>query len=230
MAQTVIISGGTKGLGRASVKKWLSEGWAVATCARDESELAHLETECASELLLTHALDLSDPVAVRGFAERAIGHFGQVDVLINNASILGPRVEISDYDEATWRKVIEINLNGSFFLAKSVLPHMLSRREGIVVNVSSGAGVKGKACWGAYAASKFAVEGFTQVLRDEVRDRGIRVHAFDPGAMQTEMRAAAYPEEDPKQHPTPEVVARVLFDVIAVYEPQLARLVASEYL
>src|ERR1044071_3228372 len=113
MAQTVIITGGTKGLGRASVKKWLSEGWAVATCARDESELAQLEAECDSKQLLTHALDISDPIAVRGFVERVIGHFGQVDVLINNASILGPRVEISDYDESAWREVVDVNLNGS---------------------------------------------------------------------------------------------------------------------
>jgi NAD(P)-dependent dehydrogenase (short-subunit alcohol dehydrogenase family) len=107
---------------------------------------------------------------------------------------------------------------------------MIPRREGVFINVSSGAGVKGKARWGAYAASKFAVEGFSQVLRDEVRDHHIRVHAFDPGAMQTAMRAAAYPDEDPTQHPTPETIARVLYDVAAVYEPQIARLIASEYL
>jgi NAD(P)-dependent dehydrogenase (short-subunit alcohol dehydrogenase family) len=229
VTNTVIITGGTKGLGQASVKKWLSEGWSVATCARDEAELARLEAECASERLLTHTLDISDATAVCGFVERTIGRFGQIDVLINNASVLGPRIEIAEYPEQTWREVIDINLNGAFYLTQEVLHHMLPRREGVIINVSSGAGVKGKARWGAYAASKFAIEGFSQVLRDEVRDSGIRVHALDPGAMQTEMRAAAYPDENPTQHPTPEMIARVLFDIAAVYEPQIARLVAAEY-
>src|SRR5436190_15059526 len=99
MLQTVIITGGTKGLGRASVKKWLSEGWAVATCARDEAELALLESEMASSELLTQALDVADPIAVNGFIQRILGRWEHVDVLINNASVLGPRVEISEYPE-----------------------------------------------------------------------------------------------------------------------------------
>jgi NAD(P)-dependent dehydrogenase (short-subunit alcohol dehydrogenase family) len=226
----VIITGGTKGLGRASVAKWLAEGWRVSTCARDEAELAKLEFELASENLLTQVLDVSDPIAVHGFIERILGRWSQIDVLINNASILGPREKIEEYGEEIWREVIEINLNGAFYLSKAVLRTMLEARNGVIINVSSGAGVKGKARWGAYAASKFALEGFTQVLRDEVQDRGIRVHAFDPGAMQTGMRANAYPEEDPTQHPTPEMIARVLFDIAAVYEPTMARLVAGEYL
>lgn len=202
----------------------------MATCARDEAELAHLDAECANSRLLTQALDITDAVAVDGFVQRVIAKFGQIDVLINNASILGPRVEISKYPEEMWRDVIDVNLNGTFYLSRSVLKDMLPRREGVLINISSGAGIKGKERWGAYAASKFAIEGMTQVLREEVRDSGIRVHAFDPGAMQTAMRATAYPEEGLSQHPKPERIAAVLFDIAAVYEPQLARLVATEYL
>src|SRR5581483_1297243 len=167
---------------------------------------------------------------VRGFVERVLGKWNAIDVLINNASILGPRETIQNYSEETWRQVIEINLNGSVYFAKAVLRPMLEAKSGVIVNVSSGAGIKGKKRWGAYAASKFALEGFTQVLRDELLDSHIRVHAFDPGAMQTDMRASAYPNEDPTQHPTPEMIARVLFDVAAVYEPTMARLTAAEYL
>ncbi|MDP4200137.1 MAG: SDR family oxidoreductase [Bacteroidota bacterium] len=230
MESVVIITGGTHGLGRASVRKWLAEGWSVATCARDEADLAMLEAELPSTNLLTQALDVSDANAVRGFIERVLGRWSRVDVLVNNASILGPKEEIKAYPDETWREVVDINLNGAFYFAKAVLRPMLETRSGVIVNVSSGAGVKGKATWGAYAASKFALEGFTQVLREEVRDRGIRVHAFDPGAMQTDMRRAAYPDEDITQHPTPEAISRILFDIAAVYEPQLGRLTAGEYL
>src|SRR5579871_1709788 len=119
--QTVIITGGTKGLGRASVKKWLAEGWAVATCARDEADLSQLEGEMNDPNLMTQALDVSDANSVHGFAQRVLGRFGRIDVLINNASILGPREEIETYDEVVWREVIDINLNGAFYFTKSVL-------------------------------------------------------------------------------------------------------------
>lgn len=230
MSEVVIITGGTKGLGRASVKKWLGEGWRVATCARDAADLALLEEELNNPNLMTHALDVSDANAVHGFVERVLGNWEQIDVLINNASILGPRETIENYPEEIWRKVMEINLNGAFYFAKAVLRPMLEAKNGVIINITSGAGVKGKKRWGAYAASKFAIEGFTQVLRDELLDSHIRVHAFDPGAMQTEMRRAAYPSEDPAQHPTPETIARILFDIAAVYEPTMGRLAAGEYL
>ena len=235
MSEVVIITGGTKGLGRASVKKWLGEGWRVATCARDEADLARLEEDLNNPNLLTQALDVSDANAVHGFVERVLGKWSRIDVLINNASILGPRETTQEYSEEVWREVIEINVNGAFYFAKAVLRPMLEAKSGVIVNITSGAGVKGKKRWGAYAASKFAIEGFTQVLRDELLEASstmhhIRVHAFDPGAIQTEMRRAAYPDEDPAQHPTPETIAKVLFDIAAVYEPKMGRLVAGEYL
>ena len=230
MPDIVIITGGTKGLGRASVKKWLAEGWNVATCARDEADLALLESEMNSPCLMTQALDVTDANAVHGFVERVMGRWSRVDVLINNASILGPRTTIEEYPEDVWREVMETNVNGVFYFAKAVLRPVLEARSGVIINVSSGAAVTGRPRWGAYTASKFALEGFTQVLRSEVIDRGIRIHAFDPGAMQTTMRSAAYPDEDITKHPTPEMIARVLFDIAAVYEPTMGRLVAGEYL
>ncbi|SRR5579883_1435508 len=230
MADVVIITGGTKGLGRASVQKWLAEGWSVATCARDEVDIAKLEAEVNTPNLLSQVVDIADEVAVRGFVKRILERWKKVDVLINNASILGPRETIENYSEETWRKVMDVNVNGTFYFVKKVLPSMLEQKQGVIVNVSSGAGVKGSKRWGAYAASKFAVEGLSQVLRSEVIDSGVRVYAFDPGAMQTEMRASAYPSEDPKQHPTPETIANILFDIATVYEPQLGRLTVKEYL
>src|SRR5581483_12062252 len=132
----------------------------VATCAEDEADLARLEEEINNPNLLTQAFYVSDATAVRGFVERVLGKWNAIDVLINNASILGPRETIQNYSEETWRQVIEINLNGSVYFAKAVLRPMLEAKSGVIVNVSSGAGIKGKKRWGAYAASKFALEGF----------------------------------------------------------------------
>ncbi len=229
MSEVVIITGGTKGLGRAAVKKWLGEGWRVATCARDEADLARTEEELNNPNLFTQALDISDTNAVHGFVERVLGRWSAIDVLINNAGILGPRETIEEYSEDVWRKVIEINLNGAFYFVKAALRPMLEADSGVIINVSSGAGMKGKKRWGAYAASKFALEGFTQVLRDELLDSHIRVHAFDPGAMRTDMRRVAYPNEDPTRNSSPEKVAHMLYDIACVYEPTMVRLAASDY-
>ena len=172
MDEVVIITGGTKGLGRASVKKWLSEGWNVATCARDEADLANLESEFDTPALLTQAFDVSDCTAVHGFTQRVLDRWSRIDVLINNAGILGPRETIEEYPENIWGTVIETNLNGPFFFAKAVLQPMLEAHNGVIINITSGAGIKGTKHWGAYAASKFGLEGFSQVLRAEVIDRG----------------------------------------------------------
>src|SRR5690242_13303375 len=144
----VIITGGTHGLGRASVAKWLAEGWAVATCARDEAALALLESELASPNLLTQAVDVSNATEVHGFVERVLGKWECVDVLINNAGVLGPMTTIEEYSEESWREVMEINLNGTFYFAQAVLRPMLDRKSGVIINVSSGAGIRGKRRWG----------------------------------------------------------------------------------
>jgi NAD(P)-dependent dehydrogenase (short-subunit alcohol dehydrogenase family) len=123
-------------------------------------------------------------------------------VLVNNAGLLGPRVAIEDYPEDEWRRVIDANLTGSYLVSKAAIPHM---REGAsIVNVVSGVSVEGRAEWGAYSVSKFGMEGLSQILAAELEGRNIRSNAVDPGGMRTEMRAAAYPEEDPQTRITPE--------------------------
>lgn len=137
-----------------------------------------------------------------------MARFGSVDVLVNNASLLGPRVAIVDYPFSSWVEVMRINLNGVFLMTQEVLQQMIPRRQGSIINVSSGVGRVGKANWGAYGPSKFAVEGFSQMLAEEIRRFGIRVNALNPGATRTEMRAAAYPEEDPLTLPKPDDITK----------------------
>jgi NAD(P)-dependent dehydrogenase (short-subunit alcohol dehydrogenase family) len=229
MPDTVIITGGSKGLGRAMVEYWLNDGWNVATCARDIAPLVALQQEHPDQLLAAE-VDVASIDEVKAFCASAIDRFKRIDILINNASILGPRVTLEDYFPEEFEEVLRVNTLGSFNFIHEMVPHFKERRAGVILNISSGAGVKGGAKWGAYAASKFALEGLTQVLKEEVFDDKIRVHAIDPGAMRTQMRAAAYPSEDPLTLPTPEQIARVIFDIAVVYEPTMTRLKAKDYL
>jgi len=132
----------------------------------------------------------------------AVQRFGRIDVLINNAGLLGPRVAIQEYPEDEWRRVIDANLTAPFLLSKAAIPHMPEGAS--IINAVSGVSIEGRAEWGAYSVSKFGVEGLTQILAAELKDRGIRANAVDPGGMRTEMRAAAYPNEDPQTRITPE--------------------------
>jgi NAD(P)-dependent dehydrogenase (short-subunit alcohol dehydrogenase family) len=229
MPETVIITGGSKGLGRAMVEYWLNDGWNVATCARDISSLAALQQQYPESLCAVE-VDVASIEQVKAFCASAIERFKYVSVLVNNASVLGPRVTLEEYFPEEFEEVMRVNTLGSFNFIHELVPHFKLQRAGVILNISSGAGVKGGAKWGAYAASKFAIEGLTQVLKEEVFDDKIRVHAIDPGAMRTQMRAAAYPSEDPLTLPTPEQIARVIFDIAAVYEPTMTRLKAKDYL
>ena len=113
------------------------------------------------------------------------------------------------YPLSSWEEVVKVNLTALFLVTREVLKIMIPQKEGSIINLSSGVGRVGKARWGAYAASKFGVEGFTQVLAGEMRDCNIRVNAVNPGGTRTEMRAQAYPDEDPLTLPTPDEITGV---------------------
>jgi NAD(P)-dependent dehydrogenase (short-subunit alcohol dehydrogenase family) len=146
--------------------------------------------------------DLANAEDIRRLIATVRGRFGRLDVLVNNAGILGPHARLADYPDDDWDAVVAVNLTAVFRVSKAALP--LMSRGGSIINVSSGVGRVGRAGWGAYCVSKFGVEGMTQVLAEELRDQGIRVNAVNPGGTRTAMRAAAYPDEDPETLPTPD--------------------------
>jgi NAD(P)-dependent dehydrogenase (short-subunit alcohol dehydrogenase family) len=207
----VVITGGSKGLGRALASRFAQEGAKLALCARsfDELNRAALELNLGGSSCIFSSCDIADAAQVSQFANMVLAEFGAVDVLINNASILGPRMDIVEWTKPTWDRVIDVNINGLFAVTRAFLPSMIINRSGSIINVSSSVGKTGKRRWGAYATSKFAVEGFTQVLADEVRAVGIRVNSVDPGAMDTDMRHAAYPDEDRSKLKPPSEAAGV---------------------
>jgi NAD(P)-dependent dehydrogenase (short-subunit alcohol dehydrogenase family) len=202
--KVALITGASQGLGRALALAYAKEGASLVINSRSEGSIRPVaeEIEGLGAGVLAVAADVSSGEDARRLVDEAVGRFGGIDVLINNAGLLGPRVAIEDYPEDEWRRVIDANLTGSYLVSKAAIPHM---REGAsIVNVVSGVSVEGRAEWGAYSVSKFGMEGLSQILAAELEGRNIRSNAVDPGGMRTGMRAAAYPEEDPQTRITPE--------------------------
>ena len=206
-----LITGGSRGIGRAIATAYAHDGASVFLCGRSAADLnqAVADIRCSGAEAQGCIGDVGDPAQVKVIVRTALERFGKLDVLVNNASFLGPRVPIVQYPASSWDDVLRINLSGAFLMIQEALQSMIPRRRGSIINVSSGVGRVGKARWGAYAASKFGVEGLTQVVADEVRESGVRVNSVNPGPTRTEMRALAYPEEDPLILPTPDQIAPV---------------------
>ena len=202
--KVALVTGASQGLGRALALAFAREGARVAINSRSEEGVRPVagEAESAGAEVLALAADVSRSADVERLVGATVERFGRIDVLVNNAGVLGPRVPIEEYPEDEWRRVMDANLNGLFLVTKAAIPHM--PEGGSIINVVSGVSVEGRAGWGAYSVSKFGVEGLTQILASELEERGIRANAVDPGGMRTEMRAAAYPEEDPMTRITPE--------------------------
>jgi NAD(P)-dependent dehydrogenase (short-subunit alcohol dehydrogenase family) len=202
--KVALITGASQGLGRALALAYAKEGARVVINARSEESIRPVagEVEASGAEVLALAADVSKSADVERLVDAAVERFDRIDVLVNNAGVLGPRVAIAEYPEDEWRRVIDANLTGPFLVSKAVVPHM--PEGGSILNVVSGVSVEGRPEWGAYSVSKFGVEGLTQILASELEERGIRVNAVDPGGMRTGMRAAAYPEEDPMTRITPE--------------------------
>lgn len=202
--KVAVVTGASKGLGRALAVAFADEGAKVVVNSRSEGSLRPVadELESSGAEVLAVAADVSQPDGAKKLASETAERFGKIDVLVNNAGLLGSRVAIEDYPDDEWVSVMEANANGVFFTSKYAIPHL--SEGGSVINLVSGASVGARADWGAYSVSKFAVEGFTGNLAIELEDRDIRVNAVDPGGMRTEMRAAAYPDEDPQTKLTPE--------------------------
>jgi NAD(P)-dependent dehydrogenase (short-subunit alcohol dehydrogenase family) len=202
--KVIVVTGASQGLGKALALAFAEAGAKLVVNSRSEESIAPIaqEAETLGAEVLAVAADISDGADARRLIDAAVDRFGGIDVLINNAGVLGPRVAIEEYPEDEWRKVIDANLTGPYLVSRAAIPHFSEGAS--VINLVSGVSVDGRPEWGAYSVSKFGIEGLTQILAAELQDRGIRVNAVDPGGMRTDMRAAAYPDEDPQSRITPE--------------------------
>jgi NAD(P)-dependent dehydrogenase (short-subunit alcohol dehydrogenase family) len=136
--------------------------------------------------------------------ERLRATFGRLDGLLHNAAMLGDRTPIEQYDLGIWHEVVHVNLTAPFVLTQMLMPLLRQSADASLLFTTSGVGRQGKAYWGAYAVSKFGIEGLAQVLAEETRDSTrIRVNCINPGPTRTDMRRRAYPGEDPALRPEP---------------------------
>lgn len=208
--RVVVVTGSTSGIGRAAAAALAQHGARTILLGRRAKALDALYRELCD-------VGPEPSVAVLDF-ERAQGdaymtlteqieeRYGRIDGLLLNAGILGDRSPIEHYDIGVWQKVMHVNVNAQFILVRCLMPLLRRSEDASVVFTTSSVGHKGRANWGAYAVSKFAIEGLTQVMADELANTTIRVNCINPGGTRTRMRAHAYPGEDPVSLPAPEQI------------------------
>lgn len=210
--RVILVTGAGAGIGRALAKRIAGLGATVILHGRTVSRLESVYDEiCAAggPTPVIFPLDLEraageDYDRLSGAIE---SQWGRLDGLVQNAGMLGSRTPIQHHDVGDWQRVLHVNLTAPFILCRCLLPLLLQSDDASIVFTSSGVGRRGKAFWGAYAVSKFGIEGLSQVLAEELANKqNIRVNAVNPGPTRTAMRAAAYPAEDPDSLKTPEEI------------------------
>ena len=190
--KSVLVTGGSRGIGRAIVELFAAEGADVTFLYRGNSEAAAAVTEAAraaGQRVTAEQADVADPEACTTVVERTIERCERIDVLVNNAGVIRDNLLgfLSPEDVQT---VLDTNVAGVFNVTRAVVPHMISRRAGRIINVSSVAGDKGGRGQSNYAASKGAINAFTRAMAVELAPRRIRVNAVAPGVIETEMSQA----------------------------------------
>jgi NAD(P)-dependent dehydrogenase (short-subunit alcohol dehydrogenase family) len=206
-ARTAVVTGGTKGLGLALVERLANRGWRVYTMARHQPALARLARHAAESTLAIVPLrgDITDPAAVGRLVRRLTADRRRVDLLIHNAGLLGRRAPLADWPRRTFEQVMAANVTAPFDLTRRLLPRL---REGATIAfVSSGVTHAPREGWGAYEISKVAMERLAQVFALELAERRVASVIIQPGRMRTDMRAQAFPDEDPMTLPTADAVA-----------------------
>ncbi|MBD3107780.1 3-ketoacyl-ACP reductase [Bacillus sp. AGMB 02131] len=191
--KTAFITGANKGIGKATAIKLAKEGVNLGFIGRNEAELKtlchELEKEYGIKAVYATA-DVSVKEEAEAAAESLIASLGKVDILVNNAGIasFGTLLEM---DPEEWERIIRVNLMGTYYVTRKILPAILEQNEGSIINVSSTAGEKGFATGSAYCASKFAVLGLTESLMQEVRKSNVRVTAITPSTVATDLAVNA---------------------------------------
>ena len=202
--RVILVTGAGYGIGREAALTYAREGATVLLLGRTEQALNDtydlIEAEGLPQpAVLPFDLEEKDENRFIELASLIEQHFGHLDGVLLNASVLGQRTMLDNYHWETWQKVMQINVNGQFALIKHLLPLLRQApADASVIFTTSSVGREGRAYWGAYSVSKFATEGLMQVLAQELENTSsIRVNCINPGATRTQMRAAAYPAENP---------------------------------
>ena len=227
--KVALITGASRGLGLEIARAYAARGAKLVLAARGNEALEAAAAELrASTEVVAAPVDVSEDAeyVVRAATEA----FGRVDILINSASELGPSPmpALADYDWRDLERVLRVNVLAPLHLAQLILPGMLERGGGVIINVSSDAGVEAYPGWGGYGASKAALEHLSRTLGAELEGTGVRVYCVDPGDMNTEMHRLAEPGVDLSGLPGPEVPAPAFVCLVERETAPFARVKAQE--
>lgn len=208
----IAVTGAGDGIGRSAAITYAAHGATVILIGKtiekleavyDEIESAGYPQPAIYPLHLGGAV-MKDYIDMQETLDK---EFGRLDGLLHNASILGDKKSIAQTDSDEWQEVMQINVNAEFMMTQALLPLLEKSSDASIIFTSSSVGRKGRAYWGAYAVSKFAVEGLMQTLADELSNTSnVKVNSINPGATNTDMRRTAYPAENPAANRTPEQI------------------------
>ncbi|MBD1930354.1 MULTISPECIES: non-ribosomal peptide synthetase [Cyanophyceae] len=207
--KVAIVTGGGRGIGRAIALKLAEQGAHVAVVARSSAQLEETTAQIREIGGETIAIptDISDLDRVKGMVESVVSQFGGLDILVNNAGITG-FAALANSDPAQWRHIVEVNLFGTYYCCRSVIPHLSQRGQGKIVNLGSDSSLIGYPLFSAYAASKHAISGLTKSLAEELKQQNIQVNAVCPAFVNTDLTPKAYRQES---IPVEQIAEVVLF-------------------
>jgi NAD(P)-dependent dehydrogenase (short-subunit alcohol dehydrogenase family) len=206
--KVILVTGAGDGIGKQAALTYASCGATVILLGRTlvklEATFDHIIAQGGAQPSIV-PLDLEGATAqhYQGLVDTIAGEYGRLDGLLFNASALGALCPFIDIQEKEFDSVMQVNVKSSFLMVQSFLPLIKKNDTASVVFTTSSVGRTGRAFWGTYSMSKFATEGMMQILADEHKNKSIRFNCINPGATRTDMRAKAYPGEDPKTLKTP---------------------------
>ena len=196
MAKVALVTGASRGIGRATAEAFARAGYQVAAnYCRSKEQIEQFSAQMEREgcAVIPVQADVSDPEQVERMVQTVQRQFGHIDVLVCNAGIARQGL-LTDFSPADWRQMMAVNLDGTFYCCRSVLPGMIRRQSGCIITTSSIWGIAGASCEVPYSAAKAGIIGLTRALAKEVGPSGIRVNCIAPGVIDTEMNGNLTPE------------------------------------
>ncbi len=209
--KVILVTGASDGIGASISKAYARHGATVILHGRNVEKLEAVYDEIINNgdpqpAILPLDLQSAALQQYQSLADTIAEELGRLDGIVHNAAMISELTPIEFTEANIWHEVMQVNVNSVFMLTQTCMPLLRAAPSASIITTSSGVGRQGRAFWGPYAVSKFAIEGFTQVLADELEDSSVRVNAINPGATRTKMRAAAFPAEDASQLISPQAL------------------------